>query len=97
MQKRPPPFAKPAARIPVADSQYHFQCWLLDGEIRQLSPRTLDARRSCDPKRNEALLVLLLDTGARASEVCALQIGDLDPPGGVHLPPAPALLGVTAA
>jgi integrase/recombinase XerC len=38
----------------------------------------LAARRSRDPRRNEAILLLLLDTGLRASELCGLRVKDLD-------------------
>jgi integrase len=41
--------------------------------------RLLDAaRRSCNPKRNEAIICLLYDTGIRASELCALKRKDVD-------------------
>lgn len=36
------------------------------------------ARRSKNPLRDEAILLFMLDTGARASELCALTFGDLD-------------------
>lgn len=36
------------------------------------------ARATSHPKRNEALLLLLLDTGCRASEACDLRLRDLD-------------------
>jgi site-specific recombinase XerD len=36
------------------------------------------ARRSRHPKRDEAILLLLLDTGLRASELCGLRRSDLD-------------------
>ena len=36
------------------------------------------ARRSNHPRRDTALLLFLLDTGARASEVCKLKVKDLD-------------------
>lgn len=39
------------------------------------------ARKSRFPRRNEALLLFMLDTGARASEVCGLRMRDLDLPG----------------
>ena len=36
------------------------------------------AKNSTSNLRDEALLLLLLDTGLRASEICSLQIGDID-------------------
>jgi integrase/recombinase XerC/integrase/recombinase XerD len=36
------------------------------------------AKRSRHPARDEALVLLLLDTGARAGEACHLRIGDVD-------------------
>jgi integrase/recombinase XerC len=39
------------------------------------------ARRSGNPRRNELIVMLLLDTGARVSELCALTWRDVDLPG----------------
>ena len=36
------------------------------------------ARKSIHPVRDEAIILLLLDTGLRASEICALTCGDID-------------------
>lgn len=36
------------------------------------------ARRSTHPRRDEAIALFLLDTGVRASELCALKMCDLD-------------------
>jgi site-specific recombinase XerD len=36
------------------------------------------ARKSRHPKRDEAILLFLLDTGARASELCGLRVKDVD-------------------
>jgi site-specific recombinase XerD len=36
------------------------------------------ARKSRHPKRDEAIVLMLLDTGARASELCQLKMSDLD-------------------
>lgn len=36
------------------------------------------ARRSRHPRRDEAILLFLLDTGVRASELCSLQLSDVD-------------------
>jgi integrase/recombinase XerC len=52
----------------------------------QLQPFTQDqvsallaaARRSRHPRRDEAILLFLVDTGARASELCGLRVKDLD-------------------
>lgn len=44
----------------------------------QVNVLLLEARRSQQPRRNEALLLFLLDTGLRASEVCALKMKDVD-------------------
>src|SRR5687767_11293980 len=68
--------------------------WRMDVEIRQRSPNTLANRRvatekllgflrkrgceRCGVVELRSFLVYLLDTGARASEVCALRRCDLD-------------------
>jgi integrase len=52
----------------------------------QLNPFTEDAlhrliaaaKRTHNPKRDEALILVMLDTGLRASELCALTVGDID-------------------
>lgn len=36
------------------------------------------SRRSTHPRRDEAIVLFLLDTGVRASELCALKMSDLD-------------------
>ncbi len=38
------------------------------------------AKRSESPARNEAILLVLIDTGVRASELCSLRVGDVDLP-----------------
>jgi len=49
MRKTAPPLGdsqrKPATAVPVAGLPYHVPGWLLDGEYRQLSERTLDSRK----------------------------------------------------
>ena len=44
----------------------------------QLKALLVAARRSSHPKRNEAIVLLLLDTGLRVSELCALRRTHLD-------------------
>lgn len=44
----------------------------------QASALLCAARKSRHPKRDEAILLMLLDTGMRASELCSLKRGDLD-------------------
>jgi len=39
------------------------------------------AKRSNHPRRDEAILLILLDTGLRASELCSLKMKDVDLPG----------------
>ena len=45
MMKRAPLLAKTGVSIPVDDLAMYAQDWLLDGEVRQLSSRTVDSRR----------------------------------------------------
>jgi integrase len=46
-------------------------------EVNDLDRRKFAIRRST-AKRDQALIMMLLDTGLRASELCALRIGDVD-------------------
>jgi site-specific recombinase XerD len=47
MRKAAPSFVKAGeATLTVSDLEYHAEGWLLDGEIRQWSPRTLESRRA---------------------------------------------------
>ena len=43
----------------------------------QLRKLLLAAKKTTHPRRNEAILLLLLDTGIRASEICSLCVRDL--------------------
>ena len=45
MPQRPPPFAKTGGAIASAELSGYLQGWLLDGQVRQLSERTIDSRR----------------------------------------------------
>jgi site-specific recombinase XerD len=44
----------------------------------QVQALLTEARRSTHPRRDEAILLLLIDSGLRASELCSLRRGDLD-------------------
>lgn len=44
----------------------------------QVSALLLAAKRTRNPLRDEALLLLLVDCGLRVSELCALRLGDID-------------------
>lgn len=45
---------------------------------QQLEALLAAAKKSTHPKRDEAIVLLLLDTGLRASELCGLRLSDLD-------------------
>lgn len=60
-------------RLPKADDK-HTEAYTKE----QVEAMLAAARRSADPRRNEALLCFLIDTGLRASEVCSLRTGDVD-------------------
>src|SRR4051794_38936101 len=46
MKIKAPPFTKTeATAISLKELEYHAQGWVLDGECRQLSPRTISSRR----------------------------------------------------
>jgi integrase/recombinase XerD len=52
-------------------------------QVTPFTPAQVEAligasRKSSHPKRNEALVLFMVDTGARASEVCGLCNGDLE-------------------
>lgn len=64
METLRPPVARPDQIQPFSDKQVEA---LLDA-----------ARKSRNPRRDTALMVFMLDSGARASEVCGLKVGDVD-------------------
>ena len=52
-------------------------------QVQPFTPEQLEAllaaaKRSRHPRRDELILLFLLDTGARASELCSLRVRDLD-------------------
>ncbi len=63
---------------------------LTDDELRALLkactlPKGLTPAQGLRYRRDEALLRLMLETGARAGEVVAIELGDLDLPGGTAI------------
>jgi site-specific recombinase XerD len=64
MAKMKPPIARPDQIQPLTNQQVHR---LVEG-----------ARKTEYPLRNVAIIFLILDTGLRASEVCGLQMRDID-------------------
>jgi integrase/recombinase XerC/integrase/recombinase XerD len=64
MEKMRPPVARPDQIQPFDQAQ--------------VTALLSAAKRSQHPRRNEALLLLLLDTGLRASEICSLCLKDVD-------------------
>ena len=72
--------SSPMERIPVPIDR--------PDQIRPLSDEQLlkllgAAKRTTHPKRDEAIVLLLLDTGMRASELVSLKVKDIDLHGGV--------------
>jgi integrase/recombinase XerD len=64
MERIPPPIDRPDQVQPFTDAQ-------VDGLLSA-------ARQSRQSRRDEAILLFLLDTGCRASELCALRFRDLE-------------------
>ena len=67
--------SSPMATIAVPKSRDDQVNPFSDAQVKALLAA---ARRSQHPRRDEALLLLLFDTGLRASEVCGLQLSDVD-------------------
>jgi len=67
MDRLPPPIARPDQIQPFTQDQVEA--------ILQA------AKRSNHPRRDKAIILFLLDTGVRASELCALKMSDVDLPG----------------
>jgi site-specific recombinase XerD len=65
MERIPAPVDRPDQIQPFSEEQIHA---LLTAAKRG---------KTC-PRRDEAILLLLLDTGLRASELCGLDVGDVD-------------------
>lgn len=64
MDRIPPPTARKDEIVPFSD--------------QQLERLLQAARKTGDPKRDEAIVLFLVDTGIRASELCSLRMHDLD-------------------
>lgn len=67
--------ASPMDRIPVPVCRQDQIKPLTDADVRALLAA---AKRTSQPRRDEAILLLLLDTGLRASELCGLTMADVD-------------------
>ena len=65
----------PIARIKAPSAQTENKQPISDENVEKLLGA---ARKSSNSKRDEALLLLLLDTGLRASELCSLRIENVD-------------------
>jgi integrase/recombinase XerC/integrase/recombinase XerD len=65
------PLERIAPPVSRADQIQPFTSEQVDALLRA-------AERSQHPRRNKAILILLLDTGLRVSEVCGLRIKDID-------------------
>jgi len=64
MRRIRPPVVRDDVKQPISETQ--------------INALILAARASKQPVRNEALLLVLLDTGVRASELCSITMKDLD-------------------
>jgi len=67
--------ASPMDRIPIPTNR--------NDQIQPFTPEQVNAlltaaKRSHYPRRDEAILLFLLDTGVRASELCSLRVQDVD-------------------
>jgi len=65
----------PMEKIPKPTVRFEEKQPLSVDQIKALLGAT---RRSQQPRRNEAIFLLLLDTGIRSSELVSLKIGDID-------------------
>jgi len=66
--------------IPKPRPGYHVRKFHTDEEIRQVLATAADARlwHPVDSKGFTAMILVLLDSGLRAGELCRLSVGDLD-------------------
>ncbi len=67
--------ANPMERLQVPIVRSDQPAPLSDDQINKLLSA---AKRSRNPKRDEAIIWLLFDTGMRAAELCSLRVGDID-------------------
>jgi site-specific recombinase XerD len=67
---------------PFSEEQIHALLRNLTTSLPYTRPGKAKSTHSIDPMltaRNRAMLLLMLDTGARASELCGIKISDIDP------------------
>jgi site-specific recombinase XerD len=67
--------ASPMERIPVPIARADQVAPFTPGQVNALLAAS---KRSRNPRRDEAILLFLLDTGVRASELCGLRLADVD-------------------
>lgn len=67
--------ASPMAKIPKPVTRFEEKQPLTPAQVKALLAA---AKRSLHPRRDEAIVLLLLDTGLRSSELCGLKLKDID-------------------
>jgi len=67
--------ASPMTKIPKPVARFEEKQPLTPDQVKAVIDA---ARRSLHPRRDEAILLLLLDTGIRSSELCGIRLRDID-------------------